>query len=499
VAFLAVDPTTLQIAHTATLMLPSGVGVPTGALAAGRFRDRTHDDLIAVGDVGSAPDANTLTVYSISLDTPQRPQVVTTTPLSTSKPRTIRWVKAKSGRLDWFNAADQLVLGVATDDQGTAIIGTFDQDLNITQYGPTTVTDDKGCLYDLAVGNFDRQNADGTRNYNLQLAILWSPGQSCGGFPFSDFPATTMNVSTWSVSPESDFSLTGMGATLVVPSVPEGGVDEKNSQTLAFGFAVGDTQGRSVLVGPPEKVTIVKSIQPDIALGIPPMHIDYIRDINNLGPDGTPAVLNLTVKPSVPAPGTAFNTQFNFSSSASTSATRKSTTRWSLSVKVTNQESASFGIPAIGSVGASIKTSAGFTHDGSVAKQYNRGPGPDARARGASARPVAAGQKGLCAGPAARGLPPVENLHRRGRGATREDVDGSAGRPADRPNEGDPRLRVGGQATPAIRAAAEAGSGDVGPTGYGPESPDVRSWAHRRIGCCSKAHSRGAERRRARW
>jgi hypothetical protein len=67
-----------------------------------------------------------------------------------------------------------------------------------------------------------------------------------------------------------------------------------------------DRQGRSALVGPPYKVTLENHYQPDLVLGIPPMHIDYIS--NAAG--GQPAVHNFTVLPSSSMTNVpAFNTQ----------------------------------------------------------------------------------------------------------------------------------------------------------------------------------------------
>ncbi len=378
VQFFAFDPKSFQITPTATLSLPNPLGVPGGAVAAGRFRDTTHDDLVAVGPSG---DTNAITVYSISLDQPTSPQVVATTtiPLPASAPgSTVLWVKARSGRLDWSGSLDQLVLGVAVHgelvgiavDFGQIIIATFDQNLNPTVQNQANPGE--GCLYDLALGNFDQQNTDGTRNPNLQVATLWSPGEACKGFPFSDFPATSMNALIWSVDPNASFALTGVSATVVAPADPnDGSVTGSNSQLLAFGFAVGDTQGRSVMVGPPEVVTISNILQPEFGLAIPPMHIDYIRDKDNLGSEGQPAVLNLTAIPSLPAPAVGFSTQFNFGSSETGSASRKTTTSWGLATKFTNDEKASFGVPDVGSLSVEVKTSVGFTHDSTVATQYN--------------------------------------------------------------------------------------------------------------------------------
>ena len=50
--------------------------------------------------------------------------------------------------------------------------------------------------------------------------------------------------------------------------------DVPSNPSKGIALAVGDTQGRSLVVGTPEKVTILGDIHPDIILGIPPMHID---------------------------------------------------------------------------------------------------------------------------------------------------------------------------------------------------------------------------------
>ena len=69
------------------------------------------------------------------------------------------------------------------------------------------------------------------------------------------------------------------------------------SAGLYQNLAVGDLQGRSLALGPPEKVTVTGSIQPQVILGLPPMHIDFIQDANHRS-QRHPTVLNLTAMPS---------------------------------------------------------------------------------------------------------------------------------------------------------------------------------------------------------
>ena len=100
------------------------------------------------------------------------------------------------------------------------------------------------------------------------------------------------------------------------------------------------------------------------------MHVDYIRDVDNLGPSGKPAVLNLTVMPHVPD-GTSFSTQFEFSSTASSHLSTNNTTSWgystaeSLGVKVT------LGNPDASFFSDEVKVAGKETHENSVADTYD--------------------------------------------------------------------------------------------------------------------------------
>ena len=239
---------------------------------------------------------------------------------------------------------------------------TFDEDLNIANPGRLDPTD-LACIADLAVGNFDHMQTNPNpppatqRDPNLQLAIIWQP--QCGRQLTSRFAVSLYNVDT-----QQNFQ-PSFGSTFIYQQ--ELGQAAINGPHLA----AGDAQGRSLLLGAPEKVTITSHIQPDIVLGIPPMHIDYIRDVNNLGPNGTPSVLNISVIPSLPAPATAFNTQYSFSSSASTTASRKNTTSYAFSTKETAEAKVSYGIPDVASVSVDLKTAAKQTHDTTVATAFN--------------------------------------------------------------------------------------------------------------------------------
>ncbi len=292
----------------------------------------------------------------------------------------------KSGRFNWFGATDQVVvasrvLSVLFISSYVVEILTLDSSLNFSVGGSQiyvgeeeqvldlalTATARPGAVLAIALGNFDNRNSDGTPNFNLEIAVLLG-GRNTSPNPFA--------LEIFQVDPTNNFSLTFASNNGILP-------ESRFPCNCTLALVAGDTQGRSLRLGPPEKVTINNDIRPDIILGMPPMHIDWIDPVTPIdssqypqypGCDNppVPCLLNLTVMPSGPQPGTGgFNTQYTFSSTASTNASRKNTTSWSLSVKVSREQHASFGVPAVASVSDTIKTSAGFTHDAVVAKTYN--------------------------------------------------------------------------------------------------------------------------------
>jgi hypothetical protein len=277
-------------------------------------------------------------------------------------------IALRSGRLNWFGQFDQAVLLAANGDFGqnpdtaTIRVLTFDENLNIANPGRLDPTD-LACIADLAVGNFDHMQTNPNpppatqRDPNLQLAILWQP--QCGRQLTSRFAVSLYNVDT-----QQNFQPSFSSTFTYQQELGQAAINGPH-------LAAGDAQGRSLLLGAPQKVTITSHIQPDIVLGIPPMHVDYIRDVNNLGPTGTPSVLNISVIPSLPAPATAFNTQYSFSSSASTTASRKNTTSYAFSTKETTGSKVSYGIPDIASVSVDLKTAAKQTHDTTISTAFN--------------------------------------------------------------------------------------------------------------------------------
>jgi hypothetical protein len=244
----------------------------------------------------------------------------------------------KTGQFDPTSPFDQAALQIVTGINNPAATGSllevlsFDTNLNITAGTPTTDVQN-ACHYDIAVGNFDSQNANGTHNSILMIADVYS---LCGS---GDAPL----INLWYVDPTTFAMFQQPLYTFQIPgSVIPGGAVPNWDNALAISLVAADLQGRSLRLGAPTKVTVTSHIQPVIVLGIPPMHIDWINPVLPGTTPGlpqacqnepTPCVLNLTVMPSLPAPGVGFSTQYAFSSSASSNASRKSTTSYSFSTK----------------------------------------------------------------------------------------------------------------------------------------------------------------------
>jgi hypothetical protein len=351
-----VDPQSLAISGSGTFALtlqePAGFCIQSESITAGRFGTTAHDQVVVA--YAASDEARIIPVAFDDKGTPtQRPTFHTGVNAGYGK------LRLRSGRFNWNSAFEQAALLIFPEGQGLPApslrILDFDQNLNV-QSGPAAGS--QGCSLDLEVGNFDRRKSNSTeRDPNLQLAVLF---WNCSG--------GTATVQIYDVDPTQGFRLVAGSVSDVGPA---SGINRGFS--LFDGtrsLATVDLQGRSLVLGAPIKVTVTGHLQPDLILGIPPMHIDYIRDVANLGPTGKPAVLNLTVMPDV-LEGTSFNTQFAFSSTASSSLSTNNTTSWgysqgeSLGLKVT------LGNPDASYFSDEVKVAGKETHETSVADTYD--------------------------------------------------------------------------------------------------------------------------------
>jgi hypothetical protein len=232
-------------------------------------------------------------------------------------------------------------------------------------------------LENMWVGNFDHQYQDGSHNAGWQIETYELVGFANLYYPHinifninvpSPFPSNPPKTTDW---------LSGQQL-----SDNTSGVPFANPNDPSLGFLVpSDMQGRSLRLGAPTIVRIPTQTQPDLVLGIPPMHIDYIAPIDpTLAADNkdsggctdasTPCVVNLSVIPSEPpSQGQGFASSFDFTSSANTSSKRSSTTSWGISTKLTIGGSVKF-TDGLDKTKASLKNTTKYGHDETVKKTY---------------------------------------------------------------------------------------------------------------------------------
>jgi hypothetical protein len=133
-----------------------------------------------------------------------------------------------------------------------------------------------------------------------------------------------------------------------------------NTIVQVAAMQAGDLQGRSLLLGAPTKTTVGQT-QPDMILGVPPMHVDFIAPQAG----GSPQVLNVSV-----FPGTFF-AGYDFQTTTGTQASHTQSTSYTVSGTETVKAKISYGVPDVDSVTAKLKLSATQTHQKTVSAAYD--------------------------------------------------------------------------------------------------------------------------------
>jgi hypothetical protein len=386
--FYSIDPSTLAISKTTSVdlsSLPMEIGfyvanVKPFQIVAGKFRTASHADLAILGDNNGQM---ALWPVTISLQPGGKFQASLGVAQNLYKTDQVIKILAQAAPIqDVTKNIEQLIFVSDTNTNmgGNLVIGNFDQAMTFKLAGATQVTDGHyGCVYDFSAGNFDSQKSDGSHDPSLQIATYWVASSDC------NVSGNNLNpqVRLWKVNPQS----TNLNQSLGLPDVTDwldpkyAAIETPNvSNLLTATMNVGDIQGRSLRLGAPIIARVSSNVQPDLVLGIPPMHVDWIApgsaklnpaDFPNCQTPGKPCLLNVTVEPTAKSPSTGFQTQFNFGSSTSNSQKRQSTTSWSIGVKTSFQETFTIGDPEESGVSISDKVWAEYTHKNSVSSTYN--------------------------------------------------------------------------------------------------------------------------------
>jgi len=258
------------------------------------------------------------------------------------------YISAQSGPLDFFENTEQLVVLLQRTnivEGGTLAVVTFDSQLNASVARSMPVPSPGMLQLGLGLGNFDQPNTD-TAPVTLQIAVLVSA--SCGS-------GEEIGVQIYNVNPASNFEITvgGIGSAALLGCA--------NNQGLWAGIATGDTQGRSLILGPPSKL-IAKHTQPELVLGAPPMHVDYVTPANSTGP----VVLNLSAVPQ------GFSSSYQTTVTDQTQSSRQATTSYANAVQSSISGGYKFGVGALGGVTVKVGASAGFMHRKTIEKRYGQ-------------------------------------------------------------------------------------------------------------------------------
>ena len=319
-----------QSLYTGILTTPGGSPsspITHASIARGRFNNSNHDQLVVAFATDSGPTYGEIIDFG-----PERyinpfeasPAVV----LSRGVAISTGFIQVKTGQFALpGNRYDQIAYQSASPSSGGQIF------FEILSVNPTnlTITTNKpvysqfGCSYGITIGNFDNQQPDplnpgkNEHNPNDQIAFL---GGTCDN--------GEKVLSIYSVDPTS-FGLTSESVNhLQLPPDPSGFPFPPEISLVAT-----DLQGRSLVLGNPMLIRISSTAQPSVAIGAPPMHVDFVSP--NLG--AAPRVLNLSAVPE------GFKTTYEEETSTSSTSSATNTTSWSFGTAVSLSASTAIGDP----------------------------------------------------------------------------------------------------------------------------------------------------------
>jgi hypothetical protein len=178
------------------------------------------------------------------------------------------------------------------------------------------------CVYDYAIGNFDYHitdpnNANQTElSMDKQLALV---GGNC------DNPST---VDIHVLTLASDFTEKTTSSTVPSPF--------PNSTSIMM--IAGDAQGRSMILGQPDKVTLSMNQQTTVVVAAPPSHVDFIAPLGQT----VPIVLNVSAMPQ------GFNTSYAAQTKGQSQSTSSSGSSWGVGAKQSVNQTLSIGDVAEG-------------------------------------------------------------------------------------------------------------------------------------------------------
>ena len=331
---------------------PVGAGTASYALEIGQFDADETDRELVIGYAGPQTNGIQLVLVEVAVDlapTLTEPQFQNTGQ---------RFALA-AGRLDWFGDTDQLALAI---DQGEGNISlavlvasgeffSLPGEGALVSIGPTAGDCSlfSSSLGGLALGDFDfdLQNPESTPP-DLEIALLLS----C--------QSGVSELQLFQTDPTSDFDISLESVAVVEQDV---------FPPVAAGLIASDTQGRSLLLGPPDKAVISQHSQPRIVMGAPPMHIDFVQDPANASADF--GKVNMTAFPATDnTSARGMNSEFDLASSSQIQTQTQHTTSYNYSVTSELDVNGGIDIADIASIGVSAKFTATTTHEHMVENKF---------------------------------------------------------------------------------------------------------------------------------
>jgi hypothetical protein len=343
---------------------------PYIALTANNF-DGSVDATTGIADaellvalVSSDNKSAALSVYDFDANlSPSQKSTTTVSDLYEDSDNTLP-VFLASKQLDPLSARPEAVFGAtkkggSVEHRGLLSVITFDASLNMTVNSVSLDTGEndhhKTRVFGLALGRFDPPDPSSSEtDFYQQIAVLVD----------HENEATRVQIFTIpddSASSSSQYSCSSSAALCLYTDYKVAGTVYYQQGVIQLApLQAGDLQGRSLLLGAPEKVTVAQT-QPDIVLGVPPMHVDFIAP-----PGGTaPQILNLSVFPST------FNTAYDFTETTGKESSRQASTSYSYSVKETVKGKVTWGSPLADSVTVKTKDSATEAHQHTVSNTFD--------------------------------------------------------------------------------------------------------------------------------
>lgn len=327
ITIYTIDPKTLTLTQVGSYTVntdndgPPGEPINHASITAGAFRPEAQQQLA----IAYAPDYKQTIIKTIDLD-PNTFSMREIDRFETgSWPRIDGLIGVEAAKLFGTDPKTYLVFffawhgnaGRAGAANKYLKVFSVDPTLKMTAH-PNYDFSTYDCVSGFAIGNFDyRVKIPNDPNNNTELSLdrqLALVGGDCDDPKTLDIHVLTL---------ATDFTVTDKNSTVPSPF--------PNSKYLTM--LRGDAQGRSLVLGPPTKITLNQNLQTTVVVAAPPSHVDYIAPANG----GTPTVLNISGLPQ------SFKTSYAMQTKGTSQSTNTSSTSWGVGATESVNQTISIG------------------------------------------------------------------------------------------------------------------------------------------------------------